>query len=367
MRNWIGALWLVTAVLALSGCADRTELDNSTLITIVGLELMDNKKLAVTGMVLDFNEESKSNEILLTGSGKTLRDTRSVLSSKIGGEFLSGKLQIVLVGKSLLQEAQLLPYLDVIYRDAKISNNALVVTCECSVRKLMETKWKSQPILTEYIRKLIEASYEAEMTVRTTLQNYHYMQTEEGMTPAVSEIKPMGKEIAVTGTALLSAEGKYALHLTKVESLLLHLLQKNFTSPASYTATINGTDGRLTVSYDIKKASTKVKTSYRDGQFHFLIRLPLRVEIAEIDQLQSLERNKTELETALKEELETALRSLLAKLQSRHVDPIGLGIHARAFQYNHWKEVSKDWGAAFSQSDIELQLSLSIDTFGVLK
>lgn len=354
-------------LIAATGCADRTELDESSLVTIIGMDTNDNRELTLTGMVLDFNEESKSQEILLSGKVQSLREARSVLGAKSAGEFLSGKLQVMLLSRSLLQKIEMMPYLDVVFRDAKFSNSALLAACDCSVKKLMEGKWNSQPILTEYIRKLIETGHRSEMTVRTTLQNFHYMQTEEGVTAAISEIKPLGKEISVTGTMLLNNSGKMALHLNREESALLLLLQNKFEPPVSYTTTIHGDEGDSVVSFDMKKAKAKVRTAYSSGKFQFHIRVPIRVEIAELDGPYHLAADKKLIESLLTDEVEHAFKSLIGKLQSHKVDPVGYGLYARAFQYEQWKEVREDWGAAFGQADVEIQVTISIDSFGVIE
>ncbi|MCR2805229.1 Ger(x)C family spore germination protein [Paenibacillus soyae] len=367
MRRGVFAVLILMAGL-MAGCSDRTELDDSTLITITGMDLADNGKLAVTGMVLDFNEESPSQEILLSSTGKTLRENRSLLSSKIGGEFLSGKLQIVIVSKRLLKAERLLPHLDVAYRDPKISNSALIVACDCSVNKLMDTKRSSQPILTEYIRKLIETGHASEITVRSTMQHFHYMETEEGITSSISEIKPVGKELAVVGTMLLGSDGKYAAHLSKEESMLLLLLKKQFTSPASFTTSIQDENhNKANVSLDINKAKVKVKTGYEEGNFVFRIHLPVVAEVVELEGDFRVGADKNQIEALLKEKLEEACRALIAKLQMNRVDPIGYGLHARAFDYGHWKEVRSDWGKAFAEADVKVSVTVAIDSFGVME
>lgn len=365
MRRWL-LIILLLQVAWLSGCSDRMEIDESSISTIVGMDVNDSNEMLIRSMVLAFNEEAKSNEVLLSAKGDSLRKTRIIMSSKSGGEVMSGKLQILLVSNKLLSRVDLFPYLDVAYRDAKISNSAIIVTCACSVDKLLSTKLQSQPILTEYLRKLIESGHKSEMTVRTSIQKFHYMRFEPGMNAQVSEIKPTETEIAVTGTALLNNKGKYAAHLNKEESALLLLLQGEIKIPVVYSTVLTVNGKETIVSTDIKRVRTKIKSSFGQNRFHFKIDLPVHMQITEFEAGLDVAKEKEQLQKLLKEQMEKDFKALIHKLQKNKTDPIGLGIHTRAFHYKQWKNVRDNWSQAFSEAEITINPKVEIKRFGVV-
>ncbi|WP_374987756.1 Ger(x)C family spore germination C-terminal domain-containing protein [Paenibacillus sp. R14(2021)] len=40
------------------------------------------------------------------------------------------------------------------------------------------------------------------------------------------------------------------------------------------------------------------------------------------------------------------------------MDPIGVGLYARAYQYKAWKKVQENWGDAFSKADVSVNIDM---------
>lgn len=362
-KSWF-AILIIAILCVVVRTGDRIKLDDSAMLMVTGLDLSENGQLKVQSLVLSFNEEAKVNEIPLTVTAQSLRQARSKFNLQSNGAVVAGKLQIVLISKKLLQSKQLIPYIDAVYRDPKVSNNALLVVCDGSIEQVIHMKLENQPIITEYLRKLIHLGFKEDVTVETTLQNFHYLDSEKGITPYIPEIKPGSKSLTITGTALLNNNKKYEMHISPRQSALLLFLQNKLDLPVSYTAPLNLNGKKIILSMNIFKGKSKIRPSYKQGRFHFDIHLPMDVEITEMNSHIDIGKEMKVLEKAIELDLKKKVNSFIHKLQQHKVDPIGMGIVARAYQYNKWKTVEDHWDKAFADAVITVTPEVTIKRHG---
>jgi hypothetical protein len=58
------------------------------------------------------------------------------------------------------------------------------------------------------------------------------------------------------------------------------------------------------------------------------------------------------------------MKALVAKMQRHEIDPIGLGLYARAYQFKAWEHVQDEWGHAFSKADVRIHIKTKIKNMG---
>ncbi|MBM6649594.1 Ger(x)C family spore germination C-terminal domain-containing protein, partial [Bacillus sp. RIT 809] len=49
------------------------------------------------------------------------------------------------------------------------------------------------------------------------------------------------------------------------------------------------------------------------------------------------------------------------------IDPIGLGLYARAYTYQDWKRFQNQWGKALSKADVNIKVHVKIGGMGTIK
>ncbi|PEM49477.1 Ger(x)C family spore germination C-terminal domain-containing protein, partial [Bacillus wiedmannii] len=57
----------------------------------------------------------------------------------------------------------------------------------------------------------------------------------------------------------------------------------------------------------------------------------------------------------------------LYELQKNKIDPIGLSLYARAFQYKEWKKVKEDWLQALAEAKINVKTHVKIKDTGTIR
>lgn len=357
---------LLITCLTSTGCADKLELDETTISLIAGVDKGENDTFMIYQTNPVFSKEAQKKTDVLQTEASTIREARKELDGQSSGNVLTRKLQVFLVSKEVLEKTDIFPYLNVFYRDAKNAINARVVMVNGKVKDIVEFDPPDKPRISIYISELIDTTKRNESTVRTTFQRFSWQNYEKGITPMLSEIKLQGEEIEVTGTALLTKNGLYATSLDKHESALLLLLRRKFQYPVPLTFQLNETiqpikEGKI--SMDIHKVKYKLETSYRDGRFEFMIDLGMDVIITEnLSGIVDENDMSKQLEQAFKRDMD----AIVKKIQHHELSPFGLGVNARADEYEKWKEVEDDWPKAVSKANITVKPKVNITGKGIV-
>ena len=118
------------------------------------------------------------------------------------------------------------------------------------------------------------------------------------------------------------------------------------------------------ISINVSPVKTKVKTRDNQDKFHFDYKIHMAVNI--VERLFPIDRIKDEeLEKMIEKELKSQFESLIKKIQENKIDPIGLGLYARAYQYEQYKKVEDHWTEALAESNINV--SIDIKSMGAIK
>ncbi|MBP1995135.1 Ger(x)C family spore germination protein [Paenibacillus eucommiae] len=371
-RRLTGFLLIVMVVAIVPGCYDRLDLEEASSPFLVGYDLDENNNMIVyvTDPVFSKNVGKKTHEIRVEAS--TSRDARDKEDARSPGVVHGRKIQIILIGKRMLEHADWFRILDVFFRDARNSLTPRVVAYNGPLSEIIYLNPKDQPMMPMLLTGMVDTKSSRSETVKTTLQELHRQMFEKGMTPYIPEVKVEKKEIVLQGTTLLDHKGKFATALTTQETVLLQMLQKEAKKTVSLTIPIPGkkkigpfhTD-RL--SFNTQKVQTQIKTSYPQDHFQFDIHVKMRVTLTEVLFAHKLQDQEEQLEKMLTGQVQKQMDNLISRLKKHRIDPIGLGLHARAHEYEHYKKAEDHWGEAIAESDIKVVVSVEIGSGGPVK
>lgn len=365
---------IVFLLVCLTGCYDRIDVERVTLALTVGLDLDQKNNLIVYQRSPIFSREAKIKTEKYGVQASTIQQSHTSFDAVVTASTQGGKTQSLLISKRLLQNKRIFPYLDVLYRDPKNATNVRIMAVEGPVSDVINFEPVDKPRFSLYLAELVDTAARRHITPKVTLRQFHYMTSEKGMTPFVSEVKKEKREMRVLGTALLDKKGYYRASLNLRESALLDLLRNNQKEPYDFTLPVefpnaqeNGHKKNITIVVTPKKRI--VNTTYQQDFFQFDINMKLTAAITERTFRLNLEREeeKKKIEAIIEKEINKQIAALLTKLQRHQVDPIGLGLYARAYQYKEWKNVQEIWPATFSKSSLRFSADVEIKNIGVLK
>ncbi len=80
-----------------------------------------------------------------------------------------------------------------------------------------------------------------------------------------------------------------------------------------------------------------------------------------------IKKNINNLESAIQKEVNKKLQNILNEMQQNKIDPIGLSLYARAFQYKEWKKVKGDWLQALAEAKINVKTHVKMKDTGTIR
>lgn len=364
---------LVALSLCTSGClaADKINIEDVSLSLLIGIDLDEKNNLIFSTSSPVFNREARIKEEIFTSPSTTLRKSREEDDKTFMALTTGGKVQAMLIGKRVMQHEGWFKLLDPFLRDPKNTVNGRIVMVDGPASEVIQFTPKDKPRLPLYLTKLIDTAFRRNICVKTTLQDLRRETYEKGMTASVTELRKDGR-LLVTGTALLDEKGKYKLSLGATENKLLRILQHETKGEFPFTfKAANQPKGTVfpanAYSFTCEKISVKTKTGYADDRFKFDIGIKTRVVLGERLFPLDVRKEAKKLEQEIEREMKKRFDSLIRKIQAAKIDPIGLGLYARAFEYQHWKPVQASWGEALSKADVNVTVKVTIIGMGTTK
>jgi Ger(x)C family germination protein len=363
---------LVTVlVVALSSCEGNVPLEDLTISLILGIDLDEENNLIISESSPVFNKDAKKKIETLQTKAKSIRESRKYFDAMSTGKVTSAKIQVLLIGKRVIEHEDWFSILDTVYRNPNFSINTKVIVVDGPVSDVIFSEPEDKPRLPLYLNRIIEENINRTRTVIANLQVLHRQMYEKGMTPTIPEVK-MDKDIKFVGVSLLDEKGKYVDTLTIQESSLLVVLKDEvkeeltLSFPLTSMKDEDGIFQRNQVSFDVTRAKSKIKTNYNQDKFHFDFKIDLTVNI--VEQLFPEDHlHDDELEKMIEKELQTDLEGIVSKIQQHQIDPIGLGLFARAYHYEQYKKGKEHWGKVIADSDIPISVNVDINAKGAVK
>lgn len=372
-KRMLNIIFIFLLVTIIPGCRDRLDLENSTTNLALGVDLDNENNLHIYFHNPVYGRGVENKNLVLEVKSPTIRQSRGKQDEQAPGVITGRKVQVMLIGKRILEHEDWFQMLDVFFRDMKNPLTPRIIAVDGPVSDIMYLNPKDQPMLPLMLRGMIDTKSAKSETVQTTLQNLHWQMYEKGVTPYISEIRlDKANRIMLTGATLLDHKGKYKASLGTEDTILLQILNKKAKRPVNLTITIPGHEKSGPIHTDqvsimVQGMKTKVKTSYQQNKFRFDINITMPVDLTELLFPFDVRKNGKELEEEISEQVQKKFENLIKKIQEHQIDPIGLGLSARAHEYKQYKKVEDHWGQTLSKADIHISVKVSIRSIGPMK
>ncbi|MCU5404241.1 Ger(x)C family spore germination protein [Bacillus cereus] len=373
IRKWI---WIVICCVCLIGCSQRIPLEKVSLILLIGLDRAPNGDIKVGTSIPLFHHKQQKSTIEHWTQASTVYTGFSKIDTKLTGFMTASKAEIILIGKKLAQEANWLQELDSSYRDPYATINAKVVLVDGLAESIFQINRPDKPALPSYINDVIESSIQNNQSVSSTIQQLMREQNEEGITQTVPIIKKTKNEIDTVGIAFLNHQGKYITKIPKKDVKFFNLLNKTQVAGRMIlhlALAPKGFDKKPNSSVLVQNTKRKINVDFQKGKFIFNIDVNMNVSLIEktsnnLNKTHSQDnKNISKLEHEIQQEFDKKLHIILQDMQKNKIDPLGLSLYARAFQYKEWKKVKEDWLQSFSKAKIRVHTHIKIKDTGTIR
>ncbi|MGE6399715.1 Ger(x)C family spore germination protein [Bacillus cereus] len=373
IRKWI---WIVICCVCLIGCSQRIPLEKVSLILLIALDRNSNGDVKVGTSIPLFHHRQQKSTIENWTQASTVYNGFSKIDTKLTGYMTASKAEIILIGKKLAQEANWMQELDSSYRDPYATINAKVVLVDGPVEEIFTINKPDKPSLPSYISSVIEASIQNNQSVSSTIQQLMREQNEEGMTQAVPVIKKTKNEIDTIGIALLDRQGKFLTRIPKKDVKFFNLINKPKNKGRMILHLVlppKKSNKKPNTSILVQNATRKVDVNFQNGKFVFNLDINANVALIEKTNANLIKghydnkKNINNLKSAIQKEINKKLQDILDEIQQNKIDPIGLSLYARAFQYKEWKKLKGNWLQALAEAKINVKTHVKIKDTGTIR
>lgn len=127
------------------------------------------------------------------------------------------------------------------------------------------------------------------------------------------------------------------------------------------------------ISVLVQGAKRKINVDYHKGKLVFNIDIYMNVALIEkINENLVKHSNKhkqevIKLEGIMKQQLDKKLMSMIRHIQKNEIDPIGLSLYARAYQYKEWEKAKENWPNVLSEAQIHVNTHIKIHNTGTTR
>ncbi|MFE4571646.1 Ger(x)C family spore germination protein [Paenibacillus chitinolyticus] len=359
-------------LLLLSGCWDQQLLKNSRIIHIGGFDMGENGKLKATVAFPDVSSiESGRNETneLHTVTSNTTQQARGFLDHEISGNYSPSKLLVLLLGEEWARAQNIMPYMDVYYRDPKSPLNARLAVVNGTAEDLIGLKKVGTKLLGRFLDALLENMEDGTVIPRVNFQSIGPVKP--GQDFALPYVSIHNKKPVVQGVALFHSNVMTA-SFSSEESLIYLLLKGQKGKSARLTLPVNigeeeeyETKADRYITVDLHKYSRKMKVELTEsGGVRVKIRLKINAAVIEYP-LDRLNKKETlqKLDAALSRLLTARAKAITRKMQEANHDGYGIALRLMAFHPEAWKKMN--WEKDYKEVQFEPDIRLKIERKGI--
>ncbi|MFS0838349.1 Ger(x)C family spore germination protein [Paenibacillus sp. 1P03SA] len=370
-RIYLTAASLLTLLL-LSGCWDQQLLKNSRIIHIGGFDKGEDGKLISTVAFPDVSSveggRNETNEIH-TVTSNTTQHARAALDREISGDYSPSKLLVLLLGEEWARGQDIMPYMDVYYRDPKSPLNARLAVVKGRAEDLINLKMVGTKLIGRFLDHLLENMEDSTNAPRVNFQSIGPVKP--GQDFALPYVSLHNKIPVVQGTALFH-HNRMTASLSPEESVLYLLLGGHRGETARLTLPVDIDQERERqvraerfITVDLHKASRKMDVQpTENGGVTVKIRLKINAAVIEypMDQLNKKETIQ-KLNTALTKLLTDRAKAITRKIQEANHDGFGVALRLMAFHPEAWKKM--DWEEDYKEVRFEPDVRVKIERKGI--
>ena len=372
---------LVVSLFFLTGCWDRTELNDLAIELGWGIDQAKNNKIEISaqfiipskmGMGQSGRSGTGKTFFIESGTGKDTLEAVQMMQTKLSREVFRGHRRVIVIGEQLARNG-LAPILDTYSRDPdiRIRADALIVKGG-TAKEFLEA---SSPL--EDIPALGALKEHRQMGGLGDMSFLHFLiaATSDGTSPTLPVIainrsskQPNQKSMRgfqIVNTAIFNKDLKMIGFLNVKESTSYYWIINRLTKQ---TLTANVPQGNRTASLFFTKLGSKINPSIQGHNIKFDIVLSGEGIIRENNTNLDLTRpkNLTLLEHAFEEKaIKQALQTIDRVQKQYGTDIFGLGEVFHQKYPSQWKEIKTNWAKQFQKVQVTVHANLTIRRVGL--
>ncbi|MCY9672660.1 Ger(x)C family spore germination protein [Bacillus sp. MM09(2025)] len=377
-HKFLLTLLMCVSLIFMPGCWDQNLLKNISLVLTSAVDQgeVDNAKFSITYRKVQQSqsmEQGNSGSYLttvLTTEAPTLRKARTNFSRIVDQKIDMSKMRVMLIGDEFAQN-QILPYLDMFYRDPKsplLANLAVVQGGSCV--ELINQLLKEKLIVSDYLNNLITTASRSSQVAPKNIQSIRskMLQTGEDFTLPLLHYDQEKKLTSVKGVALFDNEKKKG-ELYGQDAILLTVMDEKMGNYANFTKKVRSDmkskeNNYITIQVtDSNRDINIVNPDHRNLTFSLEYEFTTSVLEYPKDNLDT-DKKIEMLNKRLSEIFTKEAEKVVSVLQEANSDVLSLG---RKYRVKHYDEYMKmNWVTEYPNVKIIPKVKVNITQTGII-
>lgn len=371
--------------LTLTGCWDRTELENRAFVMVVGVDKYDpeksktkekhkpkaNKenKIKMTYLLPKFSaitegEEGADSRQLLTGVGNSSYNISRRLTVRSDSRPFFQHMKAAVLGVDIVKDSdEFLEILDGLERQDEISRKLHLFVADDQASDILEVESLLKPLAYK-LQGMAQSNLGTNLFIPTTLEEA-ISSTVQGAT-LIPRITASKEEIKVAGSAVMKND-KFIAWLSDRDTKVVSAMRgktKMDIAEIEYKG--------VTIPYIVKKVKVEKSTKVIDGKINVDYRFNVigniqQYKVKEHPRLTDVNILKTFEKEINKKVTEGLYRTIDILQNDLNADVINIGQYLNGHEPDIWDQVKDDWDEIFPEVKINVHVDSFIEQVGSIK
>lgn len=374
IRTVCKCLVLIASFGFITGCWDRVETDDLAMVIGSGLDIAEDGQVEATLQIalpignpgsMQGGGATKKPVLILTEKGMDGMDVVSKLQHRLSRRVFLGHRGIIVIGEDYARHG-IDQVLDNFLRMPDSRYNSYILTAYgATAKEILSVPYELEQIPAIGINK-IQIS-ESGLSVK--IDEFLSSLASDGQSPITGAIRIINKgkkqEIFAVDKVAVYSKNKLVGFLTQVEKKAARLM-KGQHQKMRITTQIEpkANEYKGTMSIQILKAKTKIRTSMRNGSPEVSVSLKLSARLLENDTSLDITKSKNLklVQKLIKDNIQDMVESTISKSQKKFKSDIfGFG---REFHIQHpyaWKKIKNEWNDLYPSVQVTVKTDLFIE------
>lgn len=388
--KWRQVLSILLICCLLTGCWDRKELSQTSIITGIAIDKGEKGKYRVSVEVLNSTElntqtaQGVAPDVVFTFEGNTIAELLHKMNIGASLRFTYSHMRLLAISEEVVNET-LLDFLDFFERNREIRSDFNIVLIKGNhagdILKIISPLYKNSSLKIAKQLDQMFTEWGGDLGIR--LDDFIGILTSKGQIPVLTTLSIKGgtekglsvnniKNVTPDATVKLESlavfkNNKVIGYLTLNEMRNLLMIQNRMKQ--TYIG-IPCNNKKKIIGIHIVRSVTDVSAKEVKGIPTFRVKIRAIGKLEEIGCKKDLLENKTfdHYEKLINEQMNKNIYQLAAKMQEEYqADIFGFGELLRENDYKHFKKYKNNWEEGFAKSKVSVDFNVTIKHSGIRK
>lgn len=373
---------ILSLVAWLSGCVEPTRVEEAGIINTRGIDIGEEdgqRVIEISIMPLIFDQHSEETTTVINGRGKTVKEAREDAGYKVSSHLTPGKIVVDIYSKEAAK-AGLLPLLNTLVRDARVSDTMQLIISNQTARELLETEQENIKLdKLEYFHDIVKKEVDADILPRNTLEYFTRYIERVGTDPILPVMDLVdGRPSLIAGGVFQNDQ--YVGEITLEETFLVEQMRRrvsrsplradipavNYLQEITSDEELTGSKEQISLSLQLRSGRGQIEIESLE-ELAFRGNIWMKVKLLETSVPMDIGSPEIigKIERDLRTYYEEKYENLFQKVQELGSDVFWLGRQYTATREGSGTSI-EEWRKKYADATIEFNVDVTVMHYGTI-